>query len=220
MCIRDSSNTKEIGTIPYSKFIERSSNTNAIDWIRKNYHPQYSIKKWKDGIEEICGCSLHYTTVFSEIGESQKATVAKNPYFKSNYLNIMRYFSWGGLNVAKIPDAVIIGAGTMGIRIAQWMLDCNKRKTTWFIKGFLDEHIESLNNTDVYKRQLPSYESLLLSRYMWNHILFLSDIPFSFHLSYESYEMELIQYLHHIYRDTPQTQQDCPLQPSHLRQSL
>ncbi|KJJ65612.1 TDP-N-acetylfucosamine:lipid II N-acetylfucosaminyltransferase [Clostridium sp. FS41] len=140
-------NTKEIGTIPYSKFIERSSNTNAIDWIRKNYHPQYSIKKWKDGIEEICGCRLHYTTAFSGIEETQKDTVAKTPYYKSNYLNIMRYFSWGGLNTAKIPDAVIIGADTMGIRIAQWMLDCNKRKTTWFIKGFLDEHIESLNNT-------------------------------------------------------------------------
>lgn len=137
-------NTKDVGHIPYDEFIKRSENVNAIKWIRETYHPEYVKYTWKKCLEELCGEKLEFrqedSTNFASVSEKHS-----QPLQKYNYFGVVRYLQWKKVNINTIPDAVIVGAETLGLRTLQWIFEINRSRLRWLVRGFLDENIKTLN---------------------------------------------------------------------------
>lgn len=138
-------NTKDIGKIPYDEFIQRSDNKNAISWIRETYHPEYAKLNWKKCLENISGREIQFVQSDAHHEVSKDAPVVLNPLSKPNYWCVLRYLKWNRVNLNRIFNAIIIGADTMGVRVAQWIFDIDDDHLQYFIRGFLDENIDTLN---------------------------------------------------------------------------
>lgn len=137
--------TKDIGKIPYSEFVTRSSNKNAIAWIRKTYHPELSKINWKKCFEDISGKPILFTHSETQESNFEQAPEVISPLYKPNYWCVMRYLKWNRVNLDRISNAVIVGAGIMGVQTAQWIFDSNDHRLQYFIRGFLDNTLDTFN---------------------------------------------------------------------------
>lgn len=165
---------KKISSMPYEDFIQPSDNSCAVEWIKTNYHPQYSVQKWLDVFEKIGTCKLAFLDPQTTANiTTQTHTYTLTALFKPNFFPVDRYLKWPkALKLSTVKDVYIIGAQLYGIKSLQWLLEMNKVKYQWFFQGFLDETVTTFNGElgdyDVvgdWKKGLPNEDASYICSY-------------------------------------------------------
>lgn len=139
-------NTEDIKDISYEEFIEAPNQRKAIEWIRDYYYPNAAAPKWRQLFDGVEACSISedidYIYDIAETKELHKLLPKKD-----NYMSLERYFTTNPKAIKKLnemKELVIIGGGTSAREVLQYVFCINKSQVRWFIKGFLDNHIETM----------------------------------------------------------------------------
>lgn len=139
--------TLEIQNMDFETFISRPNKTAAQKWILETHHPDNNYRKWKEFFDHLGGCTLNQDIINNTYSTfiNSEDNIPKSAIYKRNYLNLSPYLKVKRPN--NIKNLTIIGVSEVGKNVVHYVQDINKKKLTWYINGFIDEDIKTLNDS-------------------------------------------------------------------------
>lgn len=141
-------NTDEIKDTKYEDFIKLPNQEKAITWIRDYYYPNAVAPKWGQLFEGVAAKDIFENVEY--IYDIKEEELEQNiKVKKDNYISLERYITRKSNVVRKLKemkDLIIIGAEDSGKEMLQYIFNANSSNPCWFIKGFIDDKIETISN--------------------------------------------------------------------------
>ena len=146
-------NSEEIEQMSYEEFIKMPPRSNAVKWIRENYHLRYAVKRWNHLFARLANESPQ---VLDEQVLAEKYPIADEmcqdefrAIQKDNWLGLERYTTLNRKKLARlksIKDLLVVGTGRCALSALQCVYSTNRNQTYYFVKGFLGDKEASLQN--------------------------------------------------------------------------
>lgn len=139
-------NSEEIEQMSYEEFIKMPPRSNAVKWIRENYHLRYAVKRWNQLFAHLAAepsQELNEQTLAekyplaNETGQDTFSAIRKD-----NWLGLTRYTTLNTKNLARskdIKNLIIAGTGRCALSALQCVYSANRVQTIYFVKGFLGD---------------------------------------------------------------------------------
>lgn len=153
-------NADEIKNMTYEEFITPVNSDAAVQWIRRNHHPDAVAVYWKlffDECKREAGCCENFLKADNVMHEVDARLAeafpddcaAKERIKKKNYVDLTRYCPLPKGTVFKnIYDVAILGATHLGIELCENLVLRNKNGTVCSINGIYDDNVEMVEIKD------------------------------------------------------------------------